>query len=652
MSLSSELVSQFVKVTRDEVENKTDSTAYGTIVVDNDNTYVKLDGSDLLTPISTTTVVKDGDRVFVTIKNHSAIVTGNITNPSATDTDVTEIGNKISEFEIVIADKVTVDQLEAEIAKINKLIANNIEATNAKFETIEVEIAKIGKIEADNITINETLTAHTGKFETIEADIATFKDVTTENFEAVNANIHNLNVDYGEFKDLTTNTLTAHTASITNLETKKLDTETANITFANIDFSNIGEAAIEKLFTESGIIDDLTMDEGHVTGKLVGVTIIGDLIEGGTVKADKLVIKGDDGLYYKLNTNGETVTSEQTDYNSLNGSVITAKSITAEKVKVSDLVAFGATIGGFNIDNDAIYSGVKSTMDNDTTGIHLNKDGQINIGDADNYLKYYKDEDGNYHLVISAATIKMGSSHKSVEEAITEIEGDMVKSWSGTREEYEAIDPKDPNTYYYIIDDVSEYVTESEFTIEKDAITARVSSTETRIADAEADIEVVEENYSELSLTSDGLSAKVESVVEQQAADKEKIDGMSDELTTLSSSVEAKMSSSEVTIAIQTEMAKGVDNVTTKTKKFTFNDEGLNISVPGSMENKLDETGMNVNKINTDEESTKENILKADISGVRALNLESKNHISVAERSKFQGFVKNGEPRIGCFWTN
>ena len=62
-----------------------------------------------------------------------------------------------------------------------------------------------------------------------------------------------------------------------------------------------------------------------------------------------MVVKGSDGLYYKLNTDGSTVESEQTEYNSLNGSVITAKSITATKISVDDLVAFGATIGGFNI---------------------------------------------------------------------------------------------------------------------------------------------------------------------------------------------------------------------------------------------------------------------------------------------------------------
>jgi hypothetical protein len=64
--------------------------------------------------------------------------------------------------------------------------------------------------------------------------------------------------------------------------------EDAELKYANIDFSNIGEAAIEKLFSDSGIIGDLVMSDGKVTGTLVGVTIKGDLIEAGTVKADNL----------------------------------------------------------------------------------------------------------------------------------------------------------------------------------------------------------------------------------------------------------------------------------------------------------------------------------------------------------------------------
>ena len=179
-------------------------------------------------------------------------------------------------------------------------------------------------------------------------------------------------------------------------------------------------AAIEKLFTDSGIIKDLVVGEGHITGELVGVTIKGDLIEGNTIKADKLVVKGSDGLYYKLNVSGETIESQQTEYNSLDGSVITAKSITATKISVDDLVAFDATIGGFNMTKTSIYSGVKESVHDSTRGIYLDKEGQMNIGDSKNFFKYYRDENGNYRLEISAKSIIFSSSGKDIEESINE----------------------------------------------------------------------------------------------------------------------------------------------------------------------------------------------------------------------------------------
>lgn len=439
MGLSSDLISQFVKITQDKQETKKETTAYGKIIKQGDKAYVQLDGSDLLTPITTTTVVKDDDRVLVTIKDHTAIVTGNITNPSASDGDVqtvkeevTEIGNKISEFEIVIADKVTTEQLEAEIARIDKLIADEIDAVNGKFETIEAKVADIDTIKADIIEVNQKITAHEGEFTTIRGEIADFKNATIEDLDAISGEFHDLSSDYANFKQTTTNTLIANEASITELETKKLDTETAEIKFANIDFSNIGEAAIENLFSDSGIIKDLIMSDGKVTGELVGVTIKGDLIEGNTLKADKLVILGEDGLYYKLNVNalGETTASSDKKYqNGLDGSVIIAKSITAEKVAVDDLVAFGATIGGYHIDTHSLYSGTKNSIDNTTRGVYLGDDGQFAVGDSNNFLKFFKDTDGNYKLEIKASSIKFGASGTTVEEVID----NLVKS---TEDEY------------------------------------------------------------------------------------------------------------------------------------------------------------------------------------------------------------------------
>jgi hypothetical protein len=418
MALSSELLSQFAKTTNDNKPKNTESSAYGQIKTIDGVDYVQLDGSELLTPITSTTVVNDGDRVIVTIKNHTAIVTGDLTNPSASNKDVSDMGNKISDFEIVIANKVSAEQLEVEIARIDKIVTDNLEATNAKIETFEGKVAKIDQIEADNVKINNKLTAHEGEFETIRSDIADFKDVTTDSITSIEGNFNDLQSNYAAFEELYSGKITANEANITKLQTEKLSAEEADLKYANIDFSNIDSATMGEFFANSGVIENVVIKDGHVTGTLAGVTIKGDLIEGGTIVADKLVILGDDGLYYKLNTNGETVETEQTEYNSLSGTVITAKTITAEKINVSDLVAFGATIGGFHISDNAIYSGVKESMDNTTEGIHLNKDGEICIGDGQQYVKYYLDANGERHLEVISSSIKFESDSPTIQESI------------------------------------------------------------------------------------------------------------------------------------------------------------------------------------------------------------------------------------------
>ena len=418
MSLSKDLIDQFVKATNDKKDEKK-TTAYGNVVKRDGKDYIKLDGSELLTPIETTVSLKQDDRVMVTIDNHKATVTGNITDPAASSNETKELGNKIQEFQVIIANKISVQQLEAEIGRINKLFTDDLKATNATVENIKAKTAEIDSIKADNIQVKKDITANNAKVNSVESNLATFKNTTSENLNSINANIHNLNYDYGNFKQLTTNQLTSQTAKIGEIETKKLDTLTANAKYANIDFANITIAAVKKLFTDSGIIKDLVVQDGHITGKLVGVTIKGDIIEGGTIKADKLVVQGQDGLYYKLNVNGEKVEANQTQYNSLNGSIITAKSITAEKVSVSDLVAFGANIGGFKITNSAIHSVSKTDVNNTTRGIYLGQNGDFSVGDSNNYMKYFYDESSKkYKLVINADSIVMGGSTKTIKEII------------------------------------------------------------------------------------------------------------------------------------------------------------------------------------------------------------------------------------------
>lgn len=427
MALSNDLISEFVKATRDKQKVTKESTAYGKIVKQGDNVYVQLDGSDLLTPVSSTTVVKDEDRVMVTIKNHSAVVTGDLTNPSANDKDVKEIGNNITEFEIIMADKVTTQDLEAINAYFENIKAvsgkyTELSAITAEIETLQAKYANMDHISAKDVQIINA------EIETLKGKFGEFTQMSVEDLEAINAEFSNIVAYNAEFTYVSAEVLDVIKGNINELNTKKLDAESAKIIYANIDFSNIGEAAIEKLFSDSGIIQDLIMSDGKVTGQLVGVTITGDLIEGNTVKADKLVILGEDGLYYKLNVNalGETTAKSDPKYqNGLDGSIIVAESITAEKIAVDDLVAFGATIGGFHIDDHSLYSGVKNSVSNTTQGIYLGDDGQIAIGDSNNYMKFFVDENGMYKLEISASSIKFGTSGKTVEETINEVKDEI-----------------------------------------------------------------------------------------------------------------------------------------------------------------------------------------------------------------------------------
>ena len=473
MALSDDLISQFVKVTKDEVEPKNETTVYGKIVNYEGSMYVQLDGSDLLTPISSTADVKPDERVTVMIKDHTATVYGNVSSPSASSKSVEEIGARITEAEILIADKVSTVYFDAQVARIDSLTTDN---ANIK-ERLTASEADIDTLEADNVTINQTLTAHRADIDDLNAHKLSATDAsityaTIESLNATNATVHNLQADYGDFKSLSTDKFTATEADIKDLKANKLSAADIQGQFATIDFANIGKAAIENFFSKSGMISDLVVGEGTVTGKLVGVTIIGDLIEGGTVKADKLVIKGNDGLYYKLNTDGVKTETEQTEYNSINGSVILAKSITATKIDVKDLVAFGATIGGFHITDDAIYSGVKETLSNTTAGLYFNKDGQIVIGDASNYVKYYKNDGNKYTLEISADSILLGSEKKSVETMVDGLDTRVTNAETSIQENSNAIELKATMT------EVSELVEDNNSTINENIANQGASITD------------------------------------------------------------------------------------------------------------------------------------------------------------------------------
>ena len=435
------LATTFAKIIKEDATATKDSTVYGTAVEFNGKMYVKLDGSERMTPIETTTSIKEGDRVTVLIKAHSATVTGNVTDPStsksdkkATDDKVKDLSTQVSEFGTVVAGKVSTEQLQAVEGRVTNLesdnvnVKNELKAQSASITNLDAKKASIDDLKATNASI-DNLKANMLTTDTLDAKYATIK-----NLETTDATIHNLSVDYGDFKKATVDDLKARKAEIDDLSTKKLNATDAELKYTNIDFSNIGVAAIEQFYATSGIIKDLVIGDQTVTGEIVGVTIKGDLIEGNTIVADKLVMKGDDGLFYKLNISAANgVDAEQTSYNSINGSIITAKTITATQISVKDLVAFDATIAGFHIKDTAIYSTGKESVTSTVRGIYLGKDGQLGFGDGNNYIKFYVDTDGKYKLGISAESLTFATG-QSVKDAIDEVDSkvDAIKSINST----------------------------------------------------------------------------------------------------------------------------------------------------------------------------------------------------------------------------
>lgn len=390
MSLDKKVIKDFVAAVNKKEETKTPTILTGTVHREGGTVSVKIDGSESLTPVSTVINVEDGERVTVIIENHKAMITGNLSSPAAR-------GNEVKDLKEVVADKVNTAELDA-------------------------ITAKVGEIDGDVANFKETttdkLTAQDAKIKKIDGDVANFKETTTEKLTAQDAKIKKIDGDVASFKETTTEKFKANEASIENLKTGKLSAKDADLKYANIDFSNIGKTAMEYFYAQSGLVKDVKIGDATITGELVGVTISGDLLKGNTVVADKLVIKGSDGLYYKLNTDGMSVEKEQTDYNSLNGQVIRAKSITATKIDVEDLVAFGATIGGFKIGQDSIYSGVKESVGNTTRGIYMDNDGQFVFGDANQYVKFYKISEGKYKLAIAVEDLYIGSAN--VADAISD----------------------------------------------------------------------------------------------------------------------------------------------------------------------------------------------------------------------------------------
>lgn len=347
MALSKNLISDFVKATTDDKKTAEETTLYGTIVEYNGSKYVRLDGSDMLTPYTATVAAKAGERVRVSVGKHSATVTGNVSSPAARTGDVEELGQKVDTFDAVVANKATIKDLEVERARVNDLVADNVVIKNQ----LTADSAEIKDLKADNVDIKGKLTA---------------RDAEIENLKANKIDAEVVSANYATIKNLE-----ATQASVKELSAKKAD----------IDLANVNNAWINKGILKDGSIGSAAIHEGAVTNaKIADATIEAakiksinaDSIVAGTIKTERLIIAGPDGQ--------DSIVKAINIANGVSEAEVNGQKIQAASIDVVDLSAFQAKIAQFDMSQNAIYSG-KLAINDPTSGVYISTTG-FGLGDG------------------------------------------------------------------------------------------------------------------------------------------------------------------------------------------------------------------------------------------------------------------------------
>lgn len=281
MALNVELVSQFAKYTANKKETKKESTAWGEVVevTSSGKCYVKLDGSDRVTPVDTMTEAKPGDRVSVTIKNHSATLTGNTSSPSI-NADGSTVGsirtdfNNLSADNLLIREKLTASEgYIAELTAKNVKIEETLEANEGKFEYLEAGVAEFERLKGTYATF-EQLTAKDAEFRSLLSDYATI-DILNAN----KAEIDTLLADKASIADLSAiqGTIGSLDAGIADIKTLIFGTASGtsiHTNFANAVIAQLGDAQIK-----SAMIQDISASK----------------ITAGEIITDNVKVKSNDG---------------------------------------------------------------------------------------------------------------------------------------------------------------------------------------------------------------------------------------------------------------------------------------------------------------------------------------------------------------------
>lgn len=296
MSLSSELASQFAKVTNDSSRNTNGTKLYGTITMLGEVPHVKLDGTEELTPISRTVEVAEGDRVEVMIANHSATVTGNLTDPSIGIMRAGALESKITQ---------TAEQIQLQVSNLEKNLDSKITQTATE---IRSEVSDLDGRFSENITtvengirndmanslasMSDTLTGLSNDLTGLGEDLTGLEESTNSSISTINASIESITLNVSNLDSKITQTATEIrsevSAKVTDLNATIVNTETGIRDTISVEVASLDSKITQ---TATSIQTDVSAKFETVDGEIEKFSTFKQTVEGfsfmgtgGTVK--------------------------------------------------------------------------------------------------------------------------------------------------------------------------------------------------------------------------------------------------------------------------------------------------------------------------------------------------------------------------------
>lgn len=354
MELSAQLLKSFAKiVNQPSKEISKTSTVYGDLKNDKNDFYVKIDGAEEYIPTYTVVNGQTGDRVVCEIRNHSVLVTGNLSSPSATGDDVKQVSDKIDVLE---ANRITTDYLEAHYAEIDFA---NINVANIKQGFMESLLVSQGII-ANRVVGSEVIATNVLTGVNIYADdiVAGTLSVDRLVFRGSEQSvIYQLNNISGALQAENVDTINGEVITPRTITADRIVAKA--ITATEINVQNLvatGLIEANRLTSKNIVVDDLFAT---------------DITAAGSIKSSNYVHTS--GIYSTAGVKMSMAT----------GQIISrqfAIDASGNTYFAGQLSAPTGNIGGFTIGTNSLYSG-PDNLGSNKKGVYIGTDGISSIGD-------------------------------------------------------------------------------------------------------------------------------------------------------------------------------------------------------------------------------------------------------------------------------